>query len=52
MDITDQLKVTDIKNCTRYYFDGIIRARNRDIYSREISLGEKNKNKNKNKNFY
>ena len=40
MESKDELKETDIKNRTCYYFDNIIRARNRDIYSTDILLDE------------
>ena len=38
MESKDELKEIDIKNRTCYYFDNIIRARNRDIYSTDILL--------------
>ena len=38
MESKDELKKIDIKNRTCYYFDNIIRARNRDIYSTDILL--------------
>ena len=41
MESKDELKEIDIKNCTCYYFDDIIRTRNRDIYSSDILLDEK-----------
>ena len=41
MESKDELKGIDIKNCACYYFDDIIRARNRDIYSTDILLEEK-----------
>ena len=41
MESKDELKEIDIKNCTCYYFDDIIRARNTDIYSTDILLDEK-----------
>ena len=34
-------RIIDIKNCACYYFDDIIRARNRDIYSSYILLDKK-----------
>ena len=40
MESKDELKEIDIKNRTCYYFDNIIRARNRDIYSTDILLDE------------
>ena len=41
MKSKDELKEIDIKNCTCFYFDDIIRARNRDIHSTDILLDEK-----------
>ena len=41
MESKDELKEIDIKYCLRYYFDDIIRARNRDIYSTDNLLDEK-----------
>ena len=41
MESKDELKEIDIENCTCYYSDDIIRARNRDIYSTDILLDEK-----------
>ena len=39
MEIKDELKEIDIKNCTCYYFDDIVTIRN--IYSVDILLDEK-----------
>ena len=36
MERKDELKEIDIKNCTCYYFDDIIRAGKRDIYFTDI----------------
>ena len=41
MESKDELKEIDIKYCLRYYFDDIIRARNRDVNSSDILLDEK-----------
>ena len=41
MESKDELKEIDIKNRKCYYFDDIIGARNRDIYSANILLDEK-----------
>ena len=38
MESKNELKEIDIENCTCYYFDDIIRARNRDVYSTDILL--------------
>ena len=38
MESTDELKENVIKNRPCYYFDDIIRARNRDIHSTDIYL--------------
>ena len=40
MESKGELKETDNKNRTCYYFDDIIRARNRDSYSTDILLDE------------
>ena len=40
MESKDELKETDNKNRTCYYFDDIIRARNRDSYLTDILLDE------------
>ena len=36
----DELKDINIKSCTRYYFDNIIKIRDRDIDFSDILLGE------------
>ena len=41
MESKDEFLKIDIKNCTCYYFDDIMRARNINIYSSDISLDEK-----------
>ena len=41
MKSKDELKEIDIKNCTCYYFDDIIRFWDRDIGFIDISLEEK-----------
>ena len=46
MESKNELKEIDIKNRTSYYFNDIIRARNRDISSSDISLVEKLYKKN------
>ena len=41
MEIKDELIETDIKNCTCYYFDHLIRVWDTNIYSIDILLDEK-----------
>ena len=41
MENEDELKEIDIRNRTCFYFDDIIRARNRDICSTDLLLDEK-----------
>ena len=41
MGSKDNLKENDIKNCTCYYFDNVIRFWNRDIDFSDILLGKK-----------
>ena len=41
MESKDELKEIDVINRTCYYFDDLLRARNRDIYSSDILLDEK-----------
>ena len=41
MKIKDELKETSIKNCPRFYFDDLIRAWDRNIYSIDILLNKK-----------
>ena len=41
MESKDEWKEVDFKNRTCYYFDDIIRARNRDVNSSDILLDEK-----------
>ena len=41
MESKDELKEHDIKKCTCYYFDDIIRARYRDTHSSNVLLDEK-----------
>ena len=41
MESKDELKETDIKNCTCYYFDDISRVWDINIYSSDILLDEK-----------
>ena len=40
MESKDELKEIDIKNCTCYYFDDIMRALDRDIDFSDILLNE------------
>ena len=40
MESKDELKEVDIKNCTCYYFDDIMRVRDRDIDFSDILLDE------------
>ena len=41
MENKDKLKEIDIKNCTCYYFDGVIRFRDKNIDFSDTLLHEK-----------